>query len=978
MRALLVQPKRLALFAYLALANPPRLHRRDSLFALFWPESSDEQARRSLRQALHFLRTTLGPHALVSRGDDEIGVDFGAVWCDVREFERALHEGRGDEALRLYRGHLLEGFHVSGVAPELGHWLDDERSRLRERAVIAARAMAEQAECDGNAPLAIQLLREVLRLDAGTEAALRRLMLLLDRAGDRTGALRAYDEFARRLAAEAEAPSPESRALAERIHSGRHTAAGESTSGDRPSTTRTSGPGAAEPRVPGSEPRRAPSAESRAAMVEPAPSRSLDGLPAKQRSRFRRSRALVTGLVAAALAGAAALHLAAESDERHPRTLSLAVGAVEDHTGGDSLGSVPVLRDLLATDLARVPGVTVVSQTRLQELLARLGAGDESRAALTRAAQSAGAEDVLEGEVYRRPDGLLRLDVRRVDAASGVIRRAYSSEGADLFALVGRLSEQVAAELGQKAPSPALADLTTTSLVARRFYEEGVRAYYQGDPRGALRLFQAALAEDSTFPMAAYFASRVDALPFRFAAQAVRMSRRATEREQLLVATHWAEVTNHPSLVPLADSLARRFPLDPEAEFALGRALSHAGDFRRAILYLRRAADRDSLSLADSGTFAPGRQPPCTACEAFNHLVTIYTAIDSIGAAERAARDWIRRQPRSLVARHGLARMLAHQGRFAEALEALRTRHTVAPGETPDDAVLRAMVAIQAGAFAEADRLLAERAAGGGESGRKESLWWQVISLRNQGRLGAALAAAVRWRAATGDSDAYAPVLEAQVLFEMGRARDAARLFEGIAANYRLPVPVEAPDPVLGRPAQHRGWYLTRHRVWYLTHAASAYAAAGDTGRVARLADSLQALGARSAYGRDRRLHHHLRGLLLVARGRQEEAAAAFGRAIHSPTLGFTRTNLELGRVLLALGRPREAAAILAPALRGDLQASNLYVTHAELHEALAEAYEAAGEPDSARAHFAWVANAWRAADAPFRARAMRAREKSR
>src|SRR5256885_9674153 len=37
-RALLGQPRRLALLAYLAAATPPGFHRRDSLLALFWPE----------------------------------------------------------------------------------------------------------------------------------------------------------------------------------------------------------------------------------------------------------------------------------------------------------------------------------------------------------------------------------------------------------------------------------------------------------------------------------------------------------------------------------------------------------------------------------------------------------------------------------------------------------------------------------------------------------------------------------------------------------------------------------------------------------------------------------------------------------------------------------------------------------------------------------------------------------------------------
>ena len=170
---------------------------------------------------------------------------------------------------------------------------------------------------------------------------------------------------------------------------------------------------------------------------------------------------------------------------------------------------------------------------------------------------------------------------------------------------------------------------------------------------------------------------------------------------------------------------------------------------------------------------------------------------------------------------------------------------------------------------------------------------------------------------------------------------------------------------------------MVRHLAWYLTHEATSRAAAGDTASLPRLADSLEVLGRRSAYGRDRGLHHHVRGLLALARGRREEAAASFQRAMYSPTFGYTRTNLELGRVLTTLGRPREAVAILAPALRGELEASNLYVTHAELHEALAQAYEAAAEPDSARAHYAWVAKAWRAADPSFQTRAARARAKS-
>jgi predicted Zn-dependent protease len=66
---------------------------------------------------------------------------------------------------------------------------------------------------------------------------------------------------------------------------------------------------------------------------------------------------------------------------------------------------------------------------------------------------------------------------------------------------------------------------------------------------------------------------------------------------------------------------------------------------------------------------------------------------------------------------------------------------------------------------------------------------------------------------------------------------------------------------------------------------------------------------------------------LVVARGRSGDAEQEFRRAILSATLGYARTSLELARVLLRVGRAREAVLVLQPALRRGLEASNLYVT---------------------------------------------------
>src|SRR5207245_3007031 len=73
MPALLAQPRRLALVAYLAVATPRGLHRRDAILTLFWPELAQQPARAALRQALRVIRGSRG--AVPTRcGDDALGV----------------------------------------------------------------------------------------------------------------------------------------------------------------------------------------------------------------------------------------------------------------------------------------------------------------------------------------------------------------------------------------------------------------------------------------------------------------------------------------------------------------------------------------------------------------------------------------------------------------------------------------------------------------------------------------------------------------------------------------------------------------------------------------------------------------------------------------------------------------------------------------------------------------------------------------
>ncbi|HET6341359.1 MAG TPA: BTAD domain-containing putative transcriptional regulator, partial [Gemmatimonadota bacterium] len=213
-----LQPKRLALLIYLAQA-PRHFHRRDSLLALFWPELDFEGGRNTLRQALYALRRTLGQKALEAHGYEEIAL-ADSVWSDAVAFEAALDRGELEAALDIYAGDLLEGFHVQNVAPDFEHWLETERLRLRMLAVGAAVSLRDSEEAAGNLAAAVRWGHAAWRLDPGNEGVLAGLIDLLVRVGDRAGAIRAYEVFARRALEDYDlAPSEETQALIEAVRS---------------------------------------------------------------------------------------------------------------------------------------------------------------------------------------------------------------------------------------------------------------------------------------------------------------------------------------------------------------------------------------------------------------------------------------------------------------------------------------------------------------------------------------------------------------------------------------------------------------------------------------------------------------------------------------------------------------------------------------------------------------------------------------
>ncbi len=895
--------KELVLLAYLA-QRAPRAVRRAELVDLLWGEREEERARHSLRQALLMLRRTVGEGLMI--GPQAVTLASDVVELDLASFDAAVTGNRLREAVELWSGDFL--FAAEDVGDDAYRvWLEGERERARRRLRDALERLVAEAAGDRSTAITwAERWTELLPLD---EQACYRLVEALY-LGGRTGTAQArHQEYVARLRRELGVePSPALVRLGERV-----------------------------------------AAAEAAALVTPVP------VPLR---RWRtRSRLLAgSGIVAALLIGIAVLQRTTT-----PRALpTVAVGLIAGFGDVDSLDMALSIGGLLAVNLARVPGLPTVSGARIHELVGQLGSVAGRSASLAGAARHAGADEVLEGTLQREPGGQLRLALRRVDLRTGAVPGEFTVVAADAFALVDSATARLAHALGLRVPALRVADVTTSSITGYGFYEQGLRSFSAGDYGRALPLFEAALALDSGFAMAAFLARNAAValgrpLPEPWSASLERLdslAARAPERERLLIRATTASVLHEPDGTALAESLAIRYPAEPEGHLLLAAARIGDGDFLGALPPLRSVIVMDSLGLRTG-------RPRCRACEAFASMVSAYTLVDSFAAAERVTRDWIQRQPGGVEPWRWLALVVAGQDRYEEGSAALRTAGAASRPDIPDVAAFfPQIVRIKAGDFAAADHALGEIVRTGPPQIRQEARWYRVISLRNQGRLREAMAYTREYAAREPQGGA---LLAAQLRFESGRFQEAALIFDSLAA--------------FPPPGAVRG-LLARHKCWMLIHLATSHAGAGDTAALAALVEPLRAWGTQSAFGRDRRLFHHANGLLLVARGQLDEAAAEYQRAIYSPTQGYTRTNYELASTLLAVGRARDAIAALQSALHGPLDGSNLYVTRTELHELLARAHEAAGARDSAAALYRTVLAAWRNADPLFHPRRNAVRER--
>lgn len=222
--------KTLNVLGYLVL-NSKRPPTRDAVAFSLFPDEDEDKARGSLRRNLSYLLSALpstddGEPYVIADADRVAWNPSAPAHVDVFAFERAIADGRDDDALAEYAGVLLPTLY--------DEWTTADRERLREAANDAlARTIARDRSLRRFDAATISA-RRLLEDDPWREDIVRQLMSIRYEAADRAGALATFAQFAAQLSDEMHAePMAETTAVRDAILRGARLATSEPSGGKR-------------------------------------------------------------------------------------------------------------------------------------------------------------------------------------------------------------------------------------------------------------------------------------------------------------------------------------------------------------------------------------------------------------------------------------------------------------------------------------------------------------------------------------------------------------------------------------------------------------------------------------------------------------------------------------------------------------------------------------------------------------------------
>ncbi|MDH3891890.1 MAG: FlgO family outer membrane protein [candidate division Zixibacteria bacterium] len=341
---------------------------------------------------------------------------------------------------------------------------------------------------------------------------------------------------------------------------------------------------------------------------------------------------------------------------------------MSDSEDADRMGEIAT--NLLITDLSQSRFVQVLSSQSLDDILQKAGADSEAdtEAVPLEAARKAQAQWMLQGAIVQTEPSVI-VTTQLIEVADGAIvasHRVDGQPGEDVFAVIDRLTVEIKSDLSlpsdaKREEDRSIADVTTNSVDAYKYYIDGMRYQASFYAKEAIAAFHRALEYDSTFAMVYYYLAEIENR--NLIEQAVLYSEGASWKEQrYILAKQAATAYDNNGAIAYLKEIIERFPDEKNAlmrlamnEYAMARFDEAAEHFMDVV-----RIDPD-----DKG--------------AFNQLAYTFSAMENLDSAIWAANKYIELAPDEANPYDSRGDLYAVRGKLDEAIESFKMALEVKP-----------------------------------------------------------------------------------------------------------------------------------------------------------------------------------------------------------------------------------------------------------------------------------------------------------
>jgi serine/threonine protein kinase/Tfp pilus assembly protein PilF len=338
-----------------------------------------------------------------------------------------------------------------------------------------------------------------------------------------------------------------------------------------------------------------------------------------------------------------------------------------DREDKERLGEI--VTNLLITGLSESQYLNVVSSQRLYDILKLLGKEGVKvidKNVASQVATKAVAKWMVLGSILQvEPQVILTSQLVEVESGRVLSSERITGEpGEKIFSIVDRLTAEVKKDLSlpaqaQKEETPKVADVTTHSPEAYRFYLEGVENFYKVYNVEAERSFRRALEYDSTFAMAYYFLALIKEGEGRkeLITQAVKYADKVSQKEKYYIRSLQLAISGNPKQeIKELLRITERYPDDKMAFFLLGSCdYLTLRQYEGAVRYFNKAIEIDPLYKI-----------------AYNMLAYAYNEIGDFEKSIWAINKYISLAPDEANPYDSRADLYAYNGKLDQAIESYK------------------------------------------------------------------------------------------------------------------------------------------------------------------------------------------------------------------------------------------------------------------------------------------------------------------